>query len=103
MTVTAVIPTKNRPRLLTRNVAFDRARSDAVLCVDDDMEPAPDALERLLAHLAAARDLAAITPVITNYEPPAPAHRLLSRVFFRGPFRDDRQPVYWLGGAQRGP
>jgi len=84
-----------------RNVAFDRARSDVLLCVDDDMEPAPDALERLLAPLATVDQLAAVTPVITNYEAPALAHRLVSRVFFRGPFRDDRQPVYWRGAGQR--
>jgi len=48
-----------------RNVAFDRTRSDVLLCVDDDMEPAPDAIERLLEHLAAEPQLAAVTPVIT--------------------------------------
>ena len=84
-----------------RNVAFDRARSDVLLCVDDDMEPAPDAIERLLAHLMAVPHLAAVTPVITNYEAPALAHRLVSTIFFCGPFRDDRQPVYWRGAGQR--
>ena len=84
-----------------RNVAFDRARSDVLLCVDDDMEPGPDAIERLLAHLAAEPKLAAVTPVITNYEAPALPHRLVSQMFFRGPFRDDRQPVYWRGAGQR--
>src|SRR3989442_697558 len=80
-----------------RNVAFDRARSDVLLCVDDDMEPAPDALERLVAHLMTVPQLAAVTPVITNYEAPALSHRLVSTIFSRGPFRDDRQPVYWRG------
>src|SRR5206468_3809969 len=84
-----------------RNVAFDRTRSDVLLCVDDDMEPGPDAIERLLAHLAAEPKLAAVTPVITNYEAPALPHRLVSQMFFRGPFRDDRQPVYWRGAGQR--
>ena len=84
-----------------RNVAFDRAHSDVLLCVDDDMEPAPDAIERLLQHLAAEPQLAAVTPVITNYEAPALTHRLVSQIFFRGPFHDDRQPVYWRGAGQR--
>jgi len=84
-----------------RNVAFDRARSDVLLCVDDDMEPAPDALERLVAHLMTVPQLAAVTPVITNYEAPALPHRLVSTIFSRGPFRDDRQPVYWRGAGQR--
>ena len=111
--VLAAAPASRRPALdhvwdraingaaAARNFAFDRARSDVLLCVDDDMEPAPDAIERLLAHLATGPQLAAVTPVITNYEAPALAHRLVSRTFFRGPFHDDRQPVYWRGAGQR--
>lgn len=78
-----------------RNAGLDRARGDIVVCVDDDMVPAPDALERLLAHHRRAPEVAAITPVITNYEPPSWPHRLHRSIFFRGPFRDDRQAVYW--------
>ena len=111
--VLEAVPASRRPALdhvwdreingaaAARNVAFDRARSDVLLCVDDDMEPAPDAIERLLAPLMAVPQLAAVTPVITNYEAPALAHRLVNTIFFCGPFRDDRQPVYWRGAGQR--
>jgi len=78
-----------------RNAGLDRARGAIVVCVDDDMVPEPDALERLLAHHERAPEVAAITPVITNYAPPPRRHRLWSAVFCRGPFRDDRQAVYW--------
>jgi GT2 family glycosyltransferase len=78
-----------------RNVGLDRARGTLVVCVDDDMIPDADTLERLLAHHRRAPDVAAITPVITNYVPPPLVDRLWSAVFCRGPFRDDRQPVYW--------
>jgi len=110
--VIAAQPDDRRPRLVylwdpaingaaaARNAAFDRVASDVVLCVDDDMLPAPDAIERLLAHLVTVPALGAVTPVITNYAAPAVAHRLWSRVFYRGPFRDDRQPVYWRGADQ---
>jgi GT2 family glycosyltransferase len=78
-----------------RNAGLDRARGDVVVCVDDDMVPAPDTLERLLAHHRRTPALAAVTPVITNYAPPPLRHRLWLAIFCRGPFRDDRQPVYW--------
>lgn len=78
-----------------RNVGLDRARADIVVCVDDDMALEPDVLERLLAHHRRDPSLGALTPVITNYAPPARWRRLLTAVFCRGPFRDERQPVYW--------
>jgi len=78
-----------------RNVGFDLATRDIVLCMDDDMVPEPDTLERLLAHYAREPGVAAMTPVITNYAPPPLAQRLAHAIFCRGPLRDDRQPVYW--------
>jgi len=78
-----------------RNVGLDLAAMDVVVCMDDDMAPAPDALERILAHYARDPGIAAITPVITNYPPPPLLRRIFTAVFCRGPLRDDRQPVYW--------
>jgi GT2 family glycosyltransferase len=49
----------------------------------------------VLAHHEREPDVAAITPVITNYSPPPRLDRAWTRLFCRGPFRDDRQPVYW--------
>lgn len=100
-------PVERRPRLTyvwdptipgaaaARNLGFDRADTRVVVCMDDDMVPEPDTLERLLAHLGRHPALGAVTPVITNYPPPAWWRRLLAACFCRGPFRDDRQPVYW--------
>jgi GT2 family glycosyltransferase len=85
-----------------RNRGFDLAGGDIVLCVDDDMVPAPDALERLLAHYHRHPEVVAITPVITNYGRPALPHRLFVAIFCRGPFRDDRQPIYWHWRRYRG-
>lgn len=78
-----------------RNVGLDLAAMDIVLCVDDDMVPEPDALERMLAHFDRDLDVVAMTPVITNYPLPPLTQRLVTAVFCRGPLRDDRQPVYW--------
>jgi GT2 family glycosyltransferase len=53
-------------------------------------------LERLLAHYRLAPEIAALAPVITNYPAPSAARRLYRAVFCLGPFRDERQPVYWF-------
>src|SRR3989442_8269206 len=72
--VLAAAPASRRPALdhvwdraingaaAARNFAFDRARSDVLLCVDDDMEPPPDAIERPLAHPATGPPPAPGTP-----------------------------------------
>jgi GT2 family glycosyltransferase len=78
-----------------RNAGLDLARGEIVVFVDDDVVPARDVVERLLQHYAQTPDLAGIAPVITNYPPPGRAHRLAVQVFCRGPFRDERQPIYW--------
>jgi GT2 family glycosyltransferase len=78
-----------------RNAGLDLACGEIVVFIDDDVVPAPDVVERLLHHYARAPHLAGIAPVITNYPPPARAHQLAVRVFCRGPFRDERQPIYW--------
>lgn len=103
----ARVPETRRPRLryvwdpaidgaaAARNAGLDLAVGDIVGCVDDDMIPESDVFERLLAHYEREPSLAAVSPVITNYPPPALRHRLFARLFFRGPFHDDRQPVYW--------
>jgi GT2 family glycosyltransferase len=38
----------------------------------------------------------ALAPVITNYAPPSLPRRLYRAMFCLGPFRDERQPVYWF-------
>jgi GT2 family glycosyltransferase len=85
-----------------RNVGLELARGDVVLFVDDDVVPAPDVIERLLGHYAGTPALAGVAPVITNYPPPPWITRLAIAVFRRGPFRDERQPVYWHWRAHAG-
>ncbi len=43
--------------------------------------------------------MAGISGVVTNYSSPPWQLRLWSAIFLRGPFRDDRRPVYWLANA----
>jgi GT2 family glycosyltransferase len=85
-----------------RNAGLDVVRGEIVVFVDDDVVPAPDVVERLLQHYRRAPDLTAVAPVITNYAPPRLAQRLAFRVFCRGPFRDERQPIYWWWRSHQG-
>jgi GT2 family glycosyltransferase len=103
----AQVPAARQPRLdyvldpaingaaAARNVGLDRAGGDIVLCCDDDVVADPRVVERLLAHYRAAPECAGLAPVITNYPAPSLLRRLYHRLFYVGPFHDERQPVYW--------
>lgn len=111
----AALPLARQPRLLyvldrsingaaaARNIGFDRATGDIVICYDDDVVAEPTAVERLLAHYRDAPELAGLAPVITNYAPPGRLHRVHRWIFTRGPFHDERQPVYWYWRRYPGP
>lgn len=103
-----VLPAERRPELVyvwdrsinglaaARNTALDRTRGDVVIFCDDDVVPAPDVIERLLAHYRREPGWAGLAPVIVNYEPPGRVRRVFRSIFCRGPFHDERQPVYWF-------
>jgi GT2 family glycosyltransferase len=78
-----------------RNAGLDLARGEIVVFCDDDVAPEPVVIERLLAHYARVPDLAGVAPVIVNYPAPGWLSRAHEAIFRRGPFRDERQPVYW--------
>jgi GT2 family glycosyltransferase len=104
----AELPPARRPRLdyvldgtITgaagaRNTGIDRASGDILLCCDDDVVADPRVVERLLAHYRSDPGCAGLAPVITNYPPPSRLRRLHHRLFYVGPFHDERQPVYWF-------
>src|SRR6185437_7222284 len=77
-----------------RNVPMDRAHGDIFLFLDDDVVMEPNFIEELLA----AYDddtVTGVSGIIVNYERPPLPRYLWDVVFLRGPFHDDRQPVYW--------
>ena len=78
-----------------RNAGLDRAHGDIVVFCDDDVVPESTVIERLLAHYARVPELAGLAPLIVNYVRPGWATRAHQRIFFVGPFRDERQPIYW--------
>jgi GT2 family glycosyltransferase len=59
------------------------------------MEPEVDFVEQLLAVYARWPSVRGVSGIITNYARPSLAFRIWSRTFLRGPFHDERQPLYW--------
>ena len=76
-----------------RNVAMDVAHGDILLFLDDDVVMEPNFIEELLA--AYDDTVTGVSGIITNYHNPPLAKYLWDAVFLRGPFHDDRQPIYW--------
>lgn len=84
-----------------RNRAMKVADGDVWVFLDDDVELEPDFLEELVAAYSHSPEVAGVSGVVINYCPPPLAFRLWAWVFARGPFHDDRQPVYWKASRSR--
>jgi len=80
---------------VARNRAMAEATGAVWLFLDDDMEPEPDFIEQLLAVYACWPSMGGVSGIITNYSAPSWAFRSWSRIFLRGSFHDERQPIYW--------
>jgi glucosyl-dolichyl phosphate glucuronosyltransferase len=84
-----------------RNRALSVAEGDVWLFLDDDVILDPDFLEELLAVYGRHPEATGVSGVVTNYARPPWAFRWWRSVFARGPFADDRQPVYWRANQRR--
>ncbi len=84
-----------------RNVALDQNSSEIFLFLDDDVELEPDFIEKLLEGYAVDPGITGISGIITNYKPGPLLDRIWRLVFVRGPFRDDRQRLYFQAEALR--
>lgn len=82
-----------------RNRAMSLARGAIWLFLDDDVILEPDFTAALVASYRRQPQAAGISGIITNYAPARRAVRLWQSVFFRGPFADDRQPIYRRAGS----
>ena len=78
-----------------RNRAMAAADGDIWLFLDDDVWLEPDFMEQLLAVYRDHPEATGVSGIITNYARPPLLSRLWSFLFARGPFRDERQPIYW--------
>ncbi len=80
---------------IARNLAIDHANGEILVFLDDDVLLEPDFLEQLLLVYREDSSVGGVSGVITNYPKPPLRQRLLFRIFWTGPFHDERQPIYW--------
>jgi GT2 family glycosyltransferase len=78
-----------------RNRALEFATSEVILFLDDDVELEPAFVQEILNGYRQLPHASGISGVVTNYCPPPSLFRAWTRIFERGPFYDDRQPIYW--------
>jgi GT2 family glycosyltransferase len=78
-----------------RNRAMELAKGEILLFLDDDVCLEPNFVEELMAVYGRYPQVGGVAGIITNYQPPSWGYRAWSWVFCRGPFLDDRQPIYW--------
>lgn len=84
-----------------RNRAMESATGEIWLFLDDDVVLEPEFIERLLEVYRNSRQTGGVSGIITNYRPGPLSQRLWAALFLRGPFRDERQPIYWAADQLR--
>jgi GT2 family glycosyltransferase len=78
-----------------RNRLMELGEADILLFVDDDAELERQFIDELLAVYEEWPEVDGVSGIITNYSVAARRFRLWASVFARGPFHDERQPIYW--------
>jgi GT2 family glycosyltransferase len=76
-----------------RNLAMDLATGDLWVFLDDDVILEPQYIQELVSTYST--EIAGVSGIITNYSIPPASRRIFEALFVRGPFSDDRQPIYW--------
>lgn len=84
-----------------RNRALQVAASKIILFLDDDVTLEERFIEELVGVYDTYPGADGVSGVVTNYPVPPAIWRLWSVVFTRGPFWDDRQPIYWRADRLR--
>lgn len=84
---------------VARNVAMDRVTGDLWVFLDDDVILEPQYIEEIVR--AYTPEIAGVSGIITNYSIPPLSRRFFEKIFVRGAFKDDRQPIYWNANGLR--
>jgi len=80
---------------VARNRAMDIARGDIWLFLDDDVCLEENFVEELLAVFQWHPRVSGVSGIVSNYHVARWDYRLWAAIFVRGPFHDERQPIYW--------
>jgi GT2 family glycosyltransferase len=84
-----------------RNVGIERSCGQILVFLDDDVLLEPEFIHELLRVYQEHPDAGGVSGVVTNYMLPPRAARLLRRLFWTGPFHDERQDLYWRADRLR--
>ena len=74
---------------------MNRTKADILIFLDDDVILEPDFIKELLKVYVQHPAVGGVSGVITNYPAPSLFRRIVRRLFWIGPFNDERQPIYW--------
>lgn len=85
-----------------RNIGIECASGMVLVFLDDDVLLDATFIEELKNALRARPDLGGVSGVVKNYQRPPFSKRVLLRVFWIGPFHDERQPIYWKAARLKG-
>jgi glycosyltransferase involved in cell wall biosynthesis len=86
---------------VARNRGMEVADGDVWLFVDDDMGLELEFVKEILTVYARFASVDGVSGIITNYSQPRFEARLWAAIFLRGPFRDERQSIYWNANRLR--
>jgi GT2 family glycosyltransferase len=84
-----------------RNVGIERSRGEILVFLDDDVLLEPEFMHELLRVYEESPGVGGVSGVVTNYALPPHSPRILRRLFWTGPFHDERQPLYWRADRLR--
>ena len=77
-----------------RNTSLALVKSDILLFLDDDVILEKEFIQEITLAHRRYPDAVGVGGIITNYSPPTRLLRWWESLFVRGPFHDDRQPIY---------
>jgi GT2 family glycosyltransferase len=84
-----------------RNVGIERSRGEILVFLDDDVLLEPEFMHELLVVYQQNPHAGGVSGVVTNYTLPPRFARIIRRLFWMGPFHDERQDLYWAAEKLR--
>jgi len=84
-----------------RNIGIEKSSKDIVLFLDDDVLLERDFIANILNTYQKYPFVGGVGGVITNYRK-SYLNKLFFKIFYLGPFKDERQEIYWNADINKG-